>query len=120
VTAPDDLEVIATDARLRGIALSQALGELVAERAAQLRLRHCRVALFSVAFSIADAMESEADLARAAELQLASADLRPGLVDASTIALAERLNETRIATLDHRHFAMVRPRHCPHFTLLPE
>ena len=35
----DDLAVIATDARLRGIALSRALGELVAERAAQLRQR---------------------------------------------------------------------------------
>jgi predicted nucleic acid-binding protein len=63
---------------------------------------------------------SEADLARAAELELAYADLRLGLVDASTIALAERFNVTRIATLDHRHFSVVRPRHCPHFTLLPE
>jgi hypothetical protein len=35
----DDLAVIATDARLRGIALSRALGELVAERAALLRQR---------------------------------------------------------------------------------
>ncbi len=35
----DDLAVIATDARLRGIALSRAIGELVSERAAQLRQR---------------------------------------------------------------------------------
>jgi predicted nucleic acid-binding protein len=63
---------------------------------------------------------SEADLIRAAELELIYADLRLGFVDASIIALAERLNETRIATLDRRHFSVVRPRHCPHFTLLPE
>ncbi len=63
---------------------------------------------------------SEADLIRAAELELIHADLRLGFVDASIIALAERLNETRIATLDRRHFSVVRPRHCPHLTLLPD
>jgi predicted nucleic acid-binding protein len=63
---------------------------------------------------------SEADLVRAAELELVYADLRLGFVDASIIALAERLNETRIATLDRRHFSVVRPRHCPHLTLLPD
>ncbi|HYA00895.1 MAG TPA: PIN domain-containing protein [Candidatus Binatia bacterium] len=63
---------------------------------------------------------TEADLARTAELELAYGDLRLGFVDASIVALAERLGETRIATLDHRHFSVVRPRHCPHLTLLPE
>ena len=63
---------------------------------------------------------SEADLIRAAELELIYADLRLGFVDASIIALAERLNETRIATLDRRHFSVVRPRHCPCLTLLPD
>ena len=63
---------------------------------------------------------SEGDLARAAELELAYADLRLGLVDATVIALCERLGETRVATLDHRHFAVVRPRHCTHLTLLPD
>lgn len=62
---------------------------------------------------------SEADLARAAELELAYADLRLGFVDAAVIALCERLGETRLATLDHRHFSVVRPRHCQHLTLLP-
>jgi hypothetical protein len=63
---------------------------------------------------------SEGDLARAAELELAYADLRLGLVDATVIALCERLGETRVATLDRRHFAVVRPRHCAHLTLLPD
>jgi predicted nucleic acid-binding protein len=40
-------------------------------------------------------------------------------VDASVIALCERLGETSVATLDHRHFTVVRPRHCPRLTLLP-
>jgi predicted nucleic acid-binding protein len=35
------------------------------------------------------------------------------------IALAERLGVTRVATLDQRHFSVVRPRHIPAFTLLP-
>ena len=56
----DDLAVIASDARLRGISLGRALGELVASRAEELRqLRRPRVALFNVDFSIAEAMERE-------------------------------------------------------------
>lgn len=40
-------------------------------------------------------------------------------VDVSLMALAERLNITRICTLDHRDFSIFRPRHCDHFELLP-
>lgn len=36
------------------------------------------------------------------------------------IALAERLGLGEIATLDHRHFRVVRPAHVESFTLLPE
>jgi hypothetical protein len=35
------------------------------------------------------------------------------------VALAERLNAQRIAMLDHRHFATVRPRHVENFQLVP-
>ncbi len=59
------------------------------------------------------------DLARARELQGAHRDLALGVVDATVVALAERLREPRIATLDHRHFATVRPAHVPGFQLLP-
>jgi predicted nucleic acid-binding protein len=62
---------------------------------------------------------TDADLIRAAELEQAYADLDLGLVDACTIALCERLEETAVATLDRRHFSVVRPRHCTHLTLLP-
>jgi hypothetical protein len=34
-----------------------------------------------------------------------------GIVDAAVIAIAERLQLTEIATLDHRHFAVVQPSH---------
>jgi predicted nucleic acid-binding protein len=43
-----------------------------------------------------------------------------GLVDASLVALAARLPTTRIATLDERHFRMLKPLTGePAFTLLP-
>jgi uncharacterized protein len=63
---------------------------------------------------------ADADLARAAELEADYHDLDLGLVDASTIALCERLGETKVATLDRRHFSVVRPRHCSHLALLPD
>lgn len=47
------------------------------------------------------------------------ADLGLGLVDASVIAIAERLKVTTIATLNHRDFTVVRPAHCEAFELLP-
>lgn len=62
---------------------------------------------------------TSADLDRISELVATYADLPLGTVDASVIALAERLNLPAVATLDHRHFAIVRPRHVPAFTLLP-
>lgn len=46
------------------------------------------------------------------------ADLPLGTTDATVIALAERLNVSEVATLDRRHFSMVRPRHVRAFTLL--
>lgn len=63
---------------------------------------------------------AEDELARAAVLMRQYADLRLGLVDATVIALAERPGATQIATLDRRHFSVVRPQHVVAFTLLPE
>jgi predicted nucleic acid-binding protein len=62
---------------------------------------------------------TQADLRRARELQAGYADLQLGVVDASVIALAERLGEQRLATLDRRHFTAVRPSHADAFALLP-
>lgn len=61
----------------------------------------------------------EGAIGRAAELELQYADLELGFVDASVIAACETLGETKVATLDHRHFSVVRPRHCDALTLLP-
>lgn len=60
------------------------------------------------------------DIQRTAELVETYIDLPLGIVDAAVIAIAERLQLTEIATLDHRHFtAVVRPRHTSAFVLLP-
>jgi len=60
-----------------------------------------------------------ADLARMAELVHTYADLPLGAVDASVIAVAERLKLTDVATLDLRHFTVVRPKHAAALNLLP-
>ncbi|HXA28178.1 MAG TPA: PIN domain-containing protein [Candidatus Angelobacter sp.] len=60
-----------------------------------------------------------ADLRRARELQEQYRDLQIGVVDASIIALCERLGEPKVATLDRRHFTAVRPRHVEALRLLP-
>jgi predicted nucleic acid-binding protein len=59
------------------------------------------------------------DLRRMAELVRIYGDFPLGAVDASVIAVAERLDVTDIATIDHRHFRAVRPAHCAAFNLLP-
>lgn len=57
---------------------------------------------------------------RAVALGRQYADLDLGFVDAAVIAVCESLGETKVATLDHRHFGVVRPVHCERLRLLPE
>lgn len=59
------------------------------------------------------------DFTRAAQLVQRYADLPLGAVDAMVIAVAERHRVSEIATLDRRHFSVVRPAHTGSFTLLP-
>jgi len=59
------------------------------------------------------------DYGRMAELVRRYADLPLGTTDASVIALTERLRLTEVATLDRRHFSVVRPAHLLSLTLLP-
>jgi hypothetical protein len=61
----------------------------------------------------------QVDWVRVAELGWRYRDLPLGTVDASVVAVAERLKITQIATLDHRHFSVVRPAHVEAFELLP-
>ncbi|MCM3920978.1 PIN domain-containing protein [Frankia sp. AiPs1] len=60
-----------------------------------------------------------ADASRAAILVERYADLRLGTADAFVVAVAKRLRAVKFATLDRRHFSVVRPAHVPAFTLLP-
>lgn len=60
-----------------------------------------------------------ADYDRVGELMKTYADQRIGFVDAAVLAIAERLREPKLATLDHRHFAVMRPRHVKALVLLP-
>ncbi len=54
-----------------------------------------------------------------AELVVAYGDLPLGTTDASVIAIAERFKLTDVATLDRRHFTVIRPSHVNSLTLLP-
>lgn len=60
-----------------------------------------------------------ADLRRALELLETYRDLAIGFVDATVIAVAERLDAASVLTTDRRHFAAVRPRHVERFILAP-
>ncbi len=59
------------------------------------------------------------DWLRIAELVARYRDLPLGTVDAAVVAVAERLRIAVVATLDRRHFSVVRPRHTPVFDILP-
>ena len=60
------------------------------------------------------------DYRRIRELCDRYADADVGFVDAAVLAIVERLNEPKLATLDHRHFRVLRPRHVDALRLLPE
>lgn len=59
------------------------------------------------------------DLVRVTEILEQYADSQLDFVDAAIVALAERLNVTRILSLDRRDFSIIRPQHCEYFDLLP-
>lgn len=60
-----------------------------------------------------------ADYERIEELLHTYADLKVGFVDCAVLAVAERLGEPKLGTLDHRHFGTMRPRHVEALELLP-
>lgn len=59
------------------------------------------------------------DWIRMAELVATYHDLPLGTVDASVVAAAERLGITTVATLDRRHFGVIRPNHVVALELIP-
>lgn len=60
------------------------------------------------------------DYRRVGEVMDRYADQDLGFVDAGVLAVVERLGEQRLATLDRRHFSVVRPRHVEALELLPD
>ncbi|HEX5583015.1 type II toxin-antitoxin system VapC family toxin [Gaiella sp.] len=60
------------------------------------------------------------DYRRVRELCDRYADADIGFVDASVLAIVERLEEQKLVTLDHRHFGILRPRHVDTLRLLPD
>jgi uncharacterized protein len=71
----------------------------------------------SGAYVVADLTAS--DYARVRELCDRYADADIGFVDATVLAIVERLGESKLATLDRRHFGLLRPRHRDSIDLLP-
>ncbi|MBN8637760.1 MAG: PIN domain-containing protein [Anaerolineae bacterium] len=63
---------------------------------------------------------ADEDVARTAEILQKYADTRVDFVDATIAAVAERLNITRVLTLDRRDFSLIRPKHIQQFELLAE
>jgi predicted nucleic acid-binding protein len=60
------------------------------------------------------------DWERIDQLLEAYEDLPLGTVDASVVAACERLGQMTLATLDRRHFGVIRPRHVDGFVLVPD
>jgi len=59
------------------------------------------------------------DYKRSAEILRKYNDANIDFVDAVIVAIAERLNVTKILTIDRRHFQIFRPTHCATFEILP-
>lgn len=59
------------------------------------------------------------DFERAAAVLRNYNDANIDFVDACIVAMAERLNITKILTVDRRHFQIFRPKHCKSFEIIP-
>lgn len=59
-----------------------------------------------------------ADIERIIEVVSTYKDQKLGFVDASIVAIAERLNIVKILTLD-KHFRLIRPKHVANFEIYP-
>ncbi len=74
--------------------------------------------ILSRAVAIEDLIDP--DYERVREIQSTYLDSGVGFVDAAVLAVVERLGEPRLATLDRRHFTLMRPRHVEALELVPE
>ena len=63
---------------------------------------------------------STADLGRAIQILEQYRDAEFGMVDATLMAMAERLKIMTVLTIDRRDFSIYRPQHCPALRLVPD
>jgi len=68
---------------------------------------------------LAQAKSTPQDLARAADLLEKYADNKVDFVDCVIVAMSERLNLTKVLTVDRRHFTIFRPNNCKYFAIAP-
>ena len=61
----------------------------------------------------------DSDYPRIADIMRSYSDFPLGFIDASVVAMAERLEARVVLTTDRRHFGVVRPRHVRALTLVP-
>lgn len=64
-------------------------------------------------------MAIDTDIERSADILEQYIDSKIDFVDASIMAIAERLNIQTILTIDRRDFQIFRPKHCEYFILKP-
>lgn len=67
---------------------------------------------------VVESLDDE-DYPRIADIMRSYSDFPLGFVDASVVAVAERLVARDVLTTDRRHFGVVRPKHARALTLLP-
>ena len=63
---------------------------------------------------------NKTDLKRVMEILNQYADSELDFVDATIVAIAERMNITKILTLDKHIFSIINPQHCAAFKIFPE
>ncbi len=62
---------------------------------------------------------NKTDLKRVTEILSQYADSELDFVDATIVAIAERMNITKILTLDKHIFSIINPQHCTAFEIFP-
>jgi predicted nucleic acid-binding protein len=90
---------------------------LVASRLGHQAMRQFVAQLTPEAFQL-EAVTAQ-DLVRVHEILEQYSDSQLDFTDAAIVAIAERLNITRVYTLDRRDFSMICPSHCNYFELMP-
>jgi uncharacterized protein len=68
---------------------------------------------------LVQAQSTPQDISRAADLLEKYADNKVDFVDCVIVGMAERLDLTKVLTVDRRHFTVFRPRHCDYFEIAP-